>query len=324
MATGWRNKAQTSVTASVLFQDAYAGRAESGLATSNCLQVRVTADCAAWTTALSVSKTTGNVGLGVQPSALRLDMGAGDWRSGAAVFDRPAGSTSDVYFQHGGQGRWNVGVSPAGETGANMGSGSFLNRFSDAGTYLGTPFFIERASGELQFFIESRCFAFVRRPKTPTRWGLWARAGVRPGRRTAPSRPRTRATTEVAPIDGASAARVLDAVAPVTFRWIEGGRVVEEGADAGDADAAAAGPHPSRPRLGARRHAGLFSQEVRAALNAETPAIGTCGLSDRDDPESRQAPADQMVALLWAALWQTLAELAAAITASDTAGVRPD
>lgn len=58
------NKAAAGETASLLFQTGYGGRAEIGTAGSDDLAVKVSADGASWTDALTVAGATGDVTLG--------------------------------------------------------------------------------------------------------------------------------------------------------------------------------------------------------------------------------------------------------------------
>ena len=60
------NKDAASDTASLLFQSAYSGRAEMGLAGTESFSVKVSSDGATWRTALQVDGATGAVGLGPQ------------------------------------------------------------------------------------------------------------------------------------------------------------------------------------------------------------------------------------------------------------------
>lgn len=46
--------------------------------------------------------------------------------------------------------RWQVGASAASESGSNVGSNFYINRFDDAGAYLSSPMTIDRASGDIQ------------------------------------------------------------------------------------------------------------------------------------------------------------------------------
>jgi Protein of unknown function (DUF2793) len=75
------NKANAAATGSILYQTAYSGRAEIGLAGDDNLKVRVSADGTSWRTALEIDKSTGNIGIGLLPSAteplrLRLNQNA--------------------------------------------------------------------------------------------------------------------------------------------------------------------------------------------------------------------------------------------------------
>ncbi len=54
------NKAQAADTASLLFQTGWSGRAEMGTAGSDAFAIKVSADGAAWTTALSLDPATGH------------------------------------------------------------------------------------------------------------------------------------------------------------------------------------------------------------------------------------------------------------------------
>ncbi len=63
------NKASVGATASVIFQSAYSGRAEMGLAGDNRFRFKVSADGAQWREALTIDPATGNIGIG---SALPL------------------------------------------------------------------------------------------------------------------------------------------------------------------------------------------------------------------------------------------------------------
>ena len=78
------NKAAVPDTASLVFQTGFSGRAEIGLAGGEDLSVKVSADGAGWSTALSVGAGSGTVTIG------RLDVAA---LGGAAVQSGPADTT---------------------------------------------------------------------------------------------------------------------------------------------------------------------------------------------------------------------------------------
>ncbi|MGI9400985.1 MAG: DUF2793 domain-containing protein [Rhizobiaceae bacterium] len=66
------NKAQSSNTASLLYQAGWSGRAEIGLAGNDNWQVKVSPDGSNWAQALEVDKSTGFVGLGTSIPSTNL------------------------------------------------------------------------------------------------------------------------------------------------------------------------------------------------------------------------------------------------------------
>jgi hypothetical protein len=298
------NKSATARTASVLFQTAWSGRAELGTTGDDRFTLKVSSNGTSWSEALQIDNATGNLGLGTAPTNVRLELGTGSFRAAAGVFDRPAGLGSEFYYQRGGVSRWNFGMSNAAESGANAGSDFYVNRFADNGTYLGTPINIARATGALNLFGDARSFGI--RPATDNtyalgtaaaRWSqIWAANGVI---QTSDARDKT----DIEPLSPEIAARLVDAVDPVTFRWREGGRRTS-GLD----------PKTGEPlttaQPGRRRHAGFLAQELRTAIVKEGLDIAAWGLDDPANPESRQwLRPDQLVSILWSALRQTRLEL---------------
>ena len=59
----------------------------------------------------------------------------------------PSGSSKFVRFQTAGSSRWEIGSNNAPETGSNNGSDFTINRYDDTGTYIDSPFSIERDIG---------------------------------------------------------------------------------------------------------------------------------------------------------------------------------
>lgn len=110
------------------------------------------------------------------------------------------------------------------------------------------------------------------------------------------------------------AGAMVDAIDPVLFRWEIGSSIVvpsqtETVIDDGGNEV---------PKLevwpipGARQHAGFIAQEIRAAMDIAGVDFGAWGLEDRNDPDSGQwIRPDQLVAVLWAALKETRAEVEA-------------
>jgi Chaperone of endosialidase len=121
-----------------------------------------------------------------------------------------------------------------------------------------------------------------------------------------------------APLAPKRAGAVVDAVAPVLFRWKEGSISPEvtrretrpmnpANPDSKTIEICEVAEHR---RPGKRQHAGFLAQEIKAALEAEGLDFGVWGIEQPEDPESRQwLRPDQMIPLLWAALQETRAEL---------------
>lgn len=81
------NKSNAGDTASLLYQTGFSGRAEMGLAGNDDFAIKVSADGAAWVTALAVTAANGHVGIG---QILNLAPGAA-----------PANPvTGDIYFDN--------------------------------------------------------------------------------------------------------------------------------------------------------------------------------------------------------------------------------
>jgi len=94
----------------------------------------------------SITRSTGlvycNNGLFVQGGNLTI-------ASGTAAISAAAGVERALWFQTAGSARWEFGTSGTAESGSNAGSDIFINRFSDAGAYIDTPFIITRSNGRV-------------------------------------------------------------------------------------------------------------------------------------------------------------------------------
>lgn len=106
------------------------------------------------TTAMSWSQL-GAGGGGVSLSANNTWTGSNTY-NGQVVFDAttyypqvtaPAGSGRYFDYMTAGVMRWAVGANAAAESGANAGSNYVINRYNDAGSYIDTPFSIDRKTG---------------------------------------------------------------------------------------------------------------------------------------------------------------------------------
>lgn len=68
----------------------------------------------------------------------------------------PAGVSRYMRIRTGSIARWDIGANSGAESGSNAGTDFAINRYDDAGTYVDTPLFIQRANGAVSFtFLES-------------------------------------------------------------------------------------------------------------------------------------------------------------------------
>jgi hypothetical protein len=110
------------------------------------------------------------------------------------------------------------------------------------------------------------------------------------------------------------AGRMIDAVDPIMFKWIVGGnRLVKSETETTVDDEGNEVPAiVLEPVPGSRLHAGFSAQHLHEAMRAVGQDFGAWGLDDKDNPDSRQwVRPDQLIPVLWAALKETRAQLAA-------------
>lgn len=69
--------------------------------------------------------------------------------SGGVYYSVPTSTSAEVTFQTAGSSRWDFGKSGGAESGSNVGSDFVVNRYNDAGSFVDTPFSINRASGQV-------------------------------------------------------------------------------------------------------------------------------------------------------------------------------
>jgi len=110
------------------------------------------------------------------------------------------------------------------------------------------------------------------------------------------------------------ASEIIDRVDAKLFRWRVGRNDVSASPD--ETEIGEDGRERRKtivtPRPGKRVHAGFFAQDVKAALDAVGADFSAWGLDDASDPDSRQwLRPDQLIPVLWAALKETRAEVAA-------------
>ena len=119
------------------------------------------------------------------------------------------------------------------------------------------------------------------------------------------------------------AGRMVDAIAPVLYRWKTGVNQIVAGAgEPGELhsveQSGTAQPHP-----GKRLHAGFLAQDVHAFLEGEDIDLAAWGLADKADLQSRQwLRPDQLLAILWQAVRDMRMELSQ-LQETGQSGVRP-
>ncbi len=120
-------------TAALLFQSAFAGRAEIGLSGDDDLHVKVSADGSVWTEAIRVAAATGRLTL--QPGGLAGGgrLVASRWFGATATWTRPAGVRFVLVVAQGagGGGGGAAGASGAAAAGAGGGAGALSIGFLD-------------------------------------------------------------------------------------------------------------------------------------------------------------------------------------------------
>ena len=84
------NKEASGNTVSQLYQSNWSGRAETGLMGDDAYRIKVSADGAAWTVALSIDSATGNVGIGAAAPVARLDVAGNIAVNGKLAVNGPA------------------------------------------------------------------------------------------------------------------------------------------------------------------------------------------------------------------------------------------
>jgi hypothetical protein len=94
------------------------------------------------TRAIFIKRSTGDTTL--YGGTTTLGNGSGQAQ---VIIDGGAGNNRRLDFQSGGSNRWLIYVNIDSESGSNAGSNFQINRYDDAGSYLGAPLHINRSSG---------------------------------------------------------------------------------------------------------------------------------------------------------------------------------
>lgn len=314
------NKAAAGGTATLLYQTGFSGRAEMGTAGDDDWKIKVSADGSTWNEALSTERATGIV---TMPQGVRISGSFGVGRAGdipgGIYFNRTPDNPFLLYSAGNPASPTNIGQFRASLV-ANM-----IGIANPTGAIYGVAY--KPVQGRVGIMTSSPENALsvngIAAPQVDNsfscgtatyRWStVYAATGTI---NTSDERDK-----EVEAPIGEAAARIVDAVEPVLYRWKVGGiDVVETGTERiPDGEDGDGNPlyieRPTteeRPRPGVRLHAGWLAQDVKAALDAEGIDCGAWGMNEPQDATSRQwLRPDQLVAFLWEALRQTRREMRA-------------
>lgn len=257
------------------------------------------------------------------------------WSSGRYCITKPAGTYRTIAMTSSGSVRFEFGVDDSAEAGANAGSNVIFNLSSDAGAFLSTPIYIDRASGAITLnscWFTPTFVSFLQppRPQTDNAMALGTssqRFSVVYAATGTINTSDRKLKTDIEPC--ALGLDFIKQISPVSYKWLEGSREqifedvpfeyhTTEANEAGEAvQVSRAGVRKviagSRSIPGRRRHLGLIAQDVKAALDRANVDAALWVLEDPSNPESTQSLRyDQMIAPLIRAV-QELAEQNAAL-----------
>jgi hypothetical protein len=308
------NKEDAADTVSMLFQTDWSGRAEIGLIGDNKLRAKVSADGSAWKDVVTIDESTGHIGLGTSAPEASFHLA---WSSAAQpILDQYISGTTAAGFSFR-KARGTVGSPAAVEN--NDYIGAFPTRAWDGSSYVavgnfrwgvdGTP-----STGNVPTRIEF--LNFSNSGALSAKLVIGNEGHTRPGADNAYSlgtgsfrwsavyavngtiqTSDARLKTDIA--DSRLGLAFINALRPVSYRWITGGQDVIPSHDSpADNEGNPANITVSRP--GMRTHYGLLAQEVRAALDvAGAGDFGGYIKMDVGDPESEEGLRyDQFIAPL--------------------------
>jgi len=341
------NKTASANTASLLLQDGYAGHAEIGLTGDDRLHIKTSPDGSTWQDTVVIDPATNSVGIGTSTPAaplhvavsgavaavLQADADGGSsgslWRvyaggnAGAAAFmsaRKARGSTAapsaalagDTLMTFGGN-----GYATTGFPSTNKVSIDFLAAENQTDTAGGSQIALSTTANGSTARMQRILIGHdgTVRPAADNAYALGA-SGFRWASVWAANGTIQTSDARDKEVVGnlAFAGAMIDAVDPVLFKWKIGGNLVRPSASETAVDEMGNFvPVPeSVPRAGERTHAGFLAQDLKAAMDLSGVEFGAWGLDDKSNPESQQwTRPDQLVAVLWAALKETRAEVAA-------------
>jgi hypothetical protein len=315
------NKNAAGDTASFLFQTGFSGRSEIGMTGDDKLHFKVSPDGSTWNEAITIA-SDGRVGFGTtDPAGVGGDVvlfGNVNSAKIAKVYNASAGGSASARFDlaTGVANAYAIfGINNSGGAPAFlMAGGSGINgMYLDWGQHQlrssnGVARLVVDASGHTKPGIDNTYSCGT----SAARWSaVYAANGT-----IQTSDARDKIVT--GRLEGV-AGRLIDAVEPVLFRWVDGGNeIVADGVEATNethpqtGEAILRQKHRVESRPGHRMHAGFMAQDVKAALDSAGLDFAAWGLDDRNDPDSRQwLRPDQLVPLLWQAIRELRAEVAA-------------
>lgn len=321
------NKESVSDTLSMLFQTNWSGRAEIGLTGDDKLRIKVSPDGSAWNDAVVIDNANGRVGVGTAAPESPFHVVFSGTSTAQPLADMFATNTAASGFRCR-KARGAPGSPAAVQSGDTF--TAFPGQAYDGSAFIsvgnlrwvsdGTPT-IGNIPSAIEFHANGGALT--------TRFFIDNAGAVRPGADNAQScgtasfrwsavysANGTIQTSDVRQkMDIADSALGLDfinALRPVSYRWVSGGNNVVADMDA-EPDEEGNRPTKMVSRPGVRTHYGLIAQEVKAALDAAGAGdFGGYIKTDPSDPESEEGLRyDQFVAPLIRAVQELSARVAA-------------
>lgn len=309
------NKSAPAQTASILVQTGFSGRAEFGTTGDDNFRIKVSATGATWTEAMVVA-STGIGGIGNAAPGARLHVTGSTTLDGSVVVGNAAAASNYLNLRSGAAGYKLLAFSRQGaerkriqyqnsndslQLVVNNTERARISSDGSLGIGVATPAYWLTVQGTVAPAVDNASSLGA----LTARWStIFAATGVI---QTSDERDKT----DITEVPGNTAVAIVDGLAPITYRWIEGAREVTGAAKDTGAPLWRAVP-------GKRRHAGFRAQDVKAVLERERLDVATWGLEDASDRSSRQwLRPDELLPILWAALRQTRVEIA------DLAHTRP-